>query len=241
MKKYLTIILIFLAVILTPILISQLIRIPTGQFTIGDENAWVSYFGSYSGGIIGGIVAFVIARNQTKKTERKYLKEKLENEKNVLSRVAFELMRINDEFKELYWIHEKEKERGSEYPLAGYRIRKINKSNLENLSMISNEDLQFEIMKLTDIYNQIAIDLESDILDMQLTLDRITTQIEKGTNGNKDLELRELQIRKENEIIICKKSRKFHWGQFLIAKDIVPVLKEQVIEEKVKIKYKHIS
>ncbi|KQY90926.1 hypothetical protein ASD24_24315 [Paenibacillus sp. Root52] len=43
-----------------PILISQFIRIPTGSWTIGNEEAWVSFFGSYLGGIIGGIITLYV-------------------------------------------------------------------------------------------------------------------------------------------------------------------------------------
>ncbi|HGN6586038.1 hypothetical protein OCE25_11485 [Bacillus cereus] len=64
----------------TPNIIGGLLNIPAGQFTIGDENAWVSFYGSYTGGIIGGIVALIIAstqlineRKKNKESQRSFL------------------------------------------------------------------------------------------------------------------------------------------------------------------------
>lgn len=64
----------------TPIILGQFLRIPTGDYTIGQEDAWVGFFGNYSGGIIGGIVAYIIAskelRNAKQDKEKNKLKEK---------------------------------------------------------------------------------------------------------------------------------------------------------------------
>ncbi|WP_144641187.1 hypothetical protein [Bacillus cereus] len=58
------IIICFAIIVCTPIILGIVLNIPTGYLTIGDENSWVSFFGSYTGGIIGGIVALIIARSQ---------------------------------------------------------------------------------------------------------------------------------------------------------------------------------
>lgn len=76
-KKY-KVLSIFIAVFSVPIIIGQLIRIPTGNWTIGDENSWVGFFGSYIGAIIGGLVAYGIVRFQFDKQnndEKQKLKE----------------------------------------------------------------------------------------------------------------------------------------------------------------------
>lgn len=64
----------------TPNIIGGLLNIPGGNLTIGDENAWVSFYGSYTGGIIGGIVALIIAstqlineRKKNKESQRSFL------------------------------------------------------------------------------------------------------------------------------------------------------------------------
>ncbi|HGH1669877.1 TPA: hypothetical protein ACJHMI_001342 [Bacillus cereus] len=55
---------VFTIAVITPIIIGLVLNIPTGYLTIGDENSWVSFYGSYTGGIIGGIVALIIASSQ---------------------------------------------------------------------------------------------------------------------------------------------------------------------------------
>lgn len=53
-------------VVVSPMILSAILNIPTGKYAIGDESSWVGFFGNYSGGIIGGIIAFIIARGQIK-------------------------------------------------------------------------------------------------------------------------------------------------------------------------------
>lgn len=85
-------------VLLTPIILGLLLNIPTGWLTIGDESAWVGFFGNYSGGIIGGIVAFIIARTHinTEKENRK--SEEVEKESlayTIIQNFLFEELRTN--------------------------------------------------------------------------------------------------------------------------------------------------
>jgi len=81
MKFILKIIVILLVIAVVPIILGQLLRIPTGVYTIGDESAWVGFFGNYSGGIIGGIVAYIIATNESKQTKEQ-LKQQLHEQEN---------------------------------------------------------------------------------------------------------------------------------------------------------------
>lgn len=76
-KKVIGILVIAIA---TPNILGGLLNIPGGHLTIGDENAWVSFYGSYTGGIIGGIVALIIAstqlineRKKNKESQRSFL------------------------------------------------------------------------------------------------------------------------------------------------------------------------
>ncbi|ADU31293.1 hypothetical protein [Evansella cellulosilytica] len=77
------IILIALAIIFTSIILDQVLRVPTGRYTLGDEAARVGFFGNYSGGIIGGIVAYLIANKENKQTKQQVMLEKEENQRKV--------------------------------------------------------------------------------------------------------------------------------------------------------------
>lgn len=91
-------------IIFTPILLGIILNIPGGSLTIGDENAWVGFFGNYSGGIIGGIVAFLIANSQMKYEKKQRIQEKeaqdelnrnklIEKEKYIKNIIALYLMK----------------------------------------------------------------------------------------------------------------------------------------------------
>lgn len=95
-QKWGTVSIIVIAIILAPVIIGQLTRLPYGHLTIGDENSWVSFFGSYTGGILGGLVAFGVAWLQINNLR----KETLENNRSYLSaatpvRVFFSEEKIN--------------------------------------------------------------------------------------------------------------------------------------------------
>ncbi|WP_337017081.1 hypothetical protein [Oceanobacillus massiliensis] len=78
---------IILAIIaFTPIALGIILNIPGGSLTIGDENAWVGFFGNYSGGIIGGFVAFYIAKSQVKQEQYARLKDKENQEQEKISK-----------------------------------------------------------------------------------------------------------------------------------------------------------
>ncbi|KMY32029.1 hypothetical protein ACZ11_07615 [Lysinibacillus xylanilyticus] len=85
-------------VIFTPILLGLLLNIPTGFLTIGDESAWVGFFGNYSGGIIGGIVALLVASFQVKKESQYRNREEAKKHEytiKIIERFIFQEMRDN--------------------------------------------------------------------------------------------------------------------------------------------------
>lgn len=90
-----TILLIVVAIFITPIFLSQIIKIPLGKLTIGDENAWVSFFGSYIGGVLGGLIAFGVAWLQIRNIKN----EMIENHRTYLS--AATPLRIFDSSKKI--------------------------------------------------------------------------------------------------------------------------------------------
>ncbi|WP_102707026.1 hypothetical protein [Terribacillus saccharophilus] len=63
-KIFVFAVLITMVIILAPILISQIVKIPLGHFTIGSVESWIGFLGNYAGSIIGGLTALAIARYQ---------------------------------------------------------------------------------------------------------------------------------------------------------------------------------
>lgn len=86
--------LIIFIVIVTPIIVSQIIRIPLGHWTIGDDKSWVGFIGNYSGGVLGGIVAFFAARFQIKKQAFQNQLHQFGMELPVLTKVEIECEKI---------------------------------------------------------------------------------------------------------------------------------------------------
>lgn len=94
---------------ISPVIISQVIRIPLGHWTIGDEGTWIGFLGNYSGGILGGIIAFLVARDQVNKQRSQLLVQSLARELPVLTgieieceKVLIQLHEVNGNFNELW-------------------------------------------------------------------------------------------------------------------------------------------
>ncbi|WP_339816809.1 hypothetical protein MKZ15_15475 [Paenibacillus sp. FSL R7-0216] len=46
--------------ILSPIILSQIIRLPLGNWTIGNEESWIGFLGSYIGALISGVITLFV-------------------------------------------------------------------------------------------------------------------------------------------------------------------------------------
>lgn len=51
-------------VLIIPIITGAVLKLTYSGYTIGDENAWVAFYGSYVGGVTGGVVAYLVAKMQ---------------------------------------------------------------------------------------------------------------------------------------------------------------------------------
>lgn len=96
-KKKISIII--LGVIITPIILSQILRIPLGNITIGDEESWVSFFGGYIGGVIGGAVAFSVAWLQINQEKKQNKINILYNELPIYVGLSIEFEKIIEQIK----------------------------------------------------------------------------------------------------------------------------------------------
>ena len=102
-KKYKLLIaigIVFITVL--PIIISQVVRIPTGNWTIGKGDAWIGFLGGYFGAVLGGIISGSITLSGV------YLA--IQNEKKLRIADTFPIKRKNaglvlselEKFKELF-------------------------------------------------------------------------------------------------------------------------------------------
>jgi hypothetical protein len=165
LSEWKLVILLFIAFWIPPIIISQIIRIPTGSYTIGDENAWVGFLGNYSGGIIGGIVALVVARIQVNK--EKELKEAEDKQMQqyaltLIKRFIFQEMRNN-----LSQI--------SDNCLEALK-RRANKETTSyyinpNFSYSTYYELRYELVKHLKIENQLLLDDLTDFYEYLMLLE----------------------------------------------------------------------
>lgn len=58
-------------IVIMPVLITLIIKIPLGSYAPGNVESWIGFYGSYVGAIIGGLVAYGAARIQIKNIEEK--------------------------------------------------------------------------------------------------------------------------------------------------------------------------
>lgn len=65
-----------IGIVVIPIILSQIIRLPFGKWTIGDENAWVGFLGSYIGAIVSIAVTYIIFLRTLKNDREKHEEQK---------------------------------------------------------------------------------------------------------------------------------------------------------------------
>jgi len=97
-KNWKSALLVLSTIILTPIFLGFILKIPTGHLTIGDEGSWVGFFGNYSGGIIGGIVAYIISKNQMNISRQEKAADLMEKEKfanTIVENFLYDEIKVN--------------------------------------------------------------------------------------------------------------------------------------------------
>lgn len=177
-KKHIsTIIVIALAI---PIIISQIIRIKTGTWTIGDENSWVSFFGSYLGGIVGGIVALYIARVQIIENQNYNIRNEEElryiNQLPAIVSIKYELEKIGESIKYIIeTVEQSSKEEGvnaaeliKDMWFGCYELKESNWSTIAHIEDVDFHSNLVEIKnKYTDYRKVLVFDLHQATNDLQ--------------------------------------------------------------------------
>jgi|GEM_PF-7067674 hypothetical protein len=132
--------------IVFPISISQVIRIPLGNWTIGDGNAWVSFFGSYLGGIVGGIITLFVFKKTIEKQEE--MQKSLKNEQDEIRKLSMKpyltarLTRANDNIEyvfELDYLPLIEDISSCERMIVYVRLENVGMGNAVGISFYADE------------------------------------------------------------------------------------------------------
>lgn len=177
-KKHLIIIILIAFAI--PIIISQIIRLKFGVWTIGDENSWVSFFGSYLGGIVGGIVALYVARIQIIENQNNNIKNEEElryiNQLPAVVSIKYELEKINASIK--YILDAVDQDAKDENKNADELIKemwfgcyKLNETNWSMANLIEDVDFHTNLIQIKNKYMDfreiLVFDLQKASNDLQ--------------------------------------------------------------------------
>lgn len=82
-KGWVTIMSIVLGFVATPIVMSQIIKIPTLHWTIGDDKSWIGFLGGYVGAFIGSIITIIIFKLTIKQNRLRDKDEQVRFEKQM--------------------------------------------------------------------------------------------------------------------------------------------------------------
>ncbi|EPY07436.1 hypothetical protein PAALTS15_09935 [Paenibacillus alvei TS-15] len=166
--------------IIVPIIISQILRIPLGGWTIGDENSWVGFFGGYVGGIIGGLVAFFVARYQIDRNfEKQIANEEMNrfiNQMPSIVKIKYELTKVHKCVKDLIEAIDigkkifKDKEDWLDDPFSMYQL---NESNWNSLDSIDDVDICTGLVELKHKYIDLYTIMTFDIFGAGASLRRL--------------------------------------------------------------------
>lgn len=152
---------IFVLIILTPIIISQIIRLPFAKWTIGDENSWVGFFGGYIGGIIGGLVAFFVARYQINEQLRKQIANeeilKFISQMPALMKLRYELENVNDSLKSvLTYINENMDAESDDWVLEYKDMHVPYEQYWNAIDQLDSVDLSTNLLSIKFKYQQVS-------------------------------------------------------------------------------------
>jgi len=239
-NKWFIISIIIVVVILTPIILSQIIRIPTGRFTIGAEDSWVGFFGNYSGGVIGGIVAYLIAKYQLDKQNKKEFIQTYSKELPVYISLRLEFEKIIEHLSELIKILEQYKKKYNleaitqEMYYGTVKFDGIQWTRWEGMWKISDPILLSELLKFEESFRRTVEVLEFDIDGLKQEIQTLNEKIME--NKTLDVELIFSNFIKQQDALKLMEQEKIHyWGELKYCKEKAQLIKSKILEREEKL------
>lgn len=148
--------------VVAPIILSQLIRLPFGFLTIGDENSWVGFFGGYIGAITGAVVAFIVARYQiTTQFQKQVANEEMisfMNQKPALLKIKYDLIAMEDSLKELGRISSGET--ATEFRFEMYEMSQVFWTDIDR---VEDTDLSISLIMISNSYKSLYKNFSTDL------------------------------------------------------------------------------
>ncbi|MCZ1267511.1 hypothetical protein [Paenibacillus tundrae] len=148
--------------VVAPIILSQLIRLPFGFLTIGDENSWVGFFGGYIGAITGAVVAFIVARYQiTTQFQKQVANEEMisfMNQKPALLKIKYELIAMEDSLKNLGRIVG-----GETSTEFGFEMHEMSEIFWSDIDRVEDTDLSTSLITISNTYKSLYKNFSTDL------------------------------------------------------------------------------
>lgn len=153
--------------ILAPIVISQIIKLPFGDLTIGDENSWVGFFGGYIGAITGAIVAFIVAKYQvTVQNQKQIAHEEINsylNQKPALLKIKYELEGMHKSILNIL-------QRESAMQLkTSYEMHETNEKFWSDIDQVQDTDTVVSLINISNTYKVVSENFSVDIAQLEAT------------------------------------------------------------------------
>ncbi|RPK29970.1 hypothetical protein [Paenibacillus xylanexedens] len=151
--------------IAAPIVISQIIKLPFGDLTIGDENSWVGFFGGYIGAITGAIVAFIVAKYQVTVQNQKQIanEEMLSyiNQKPALLKIQYELEGIHNSILVII-----QRESIKEFQTS-YSMYELNETFWSDIDQVQDTDTVISLINISNTYKVVFQNFTLDVHDLR--------------------------------------------------------------------------
>lgn len=143
-------------VVISPIVISQVLRIPTLDLTIGTEESWVSFFGSYLGSMIGGIITlfvFLGTINYYRKKDRE--DNNIRETQNRLSIIPhIQIIQVDNDRKDLFskiFIGKiNNREKYCEY-ISYFELKNVGLGTIINMEINASQEINSNVVSVSGI------------------------------------------------------------------------------------------
>ncbi|MBL0387905.1 hypothetical protein JJB07_14790 [Tumebacillus sp. ITR2] len=194
---------VFFGVFGSPILFNFLLISWSSKYSFADKGDWMGFFGNYIGGIIGGIVAYIIAQIQF----RGDLEKKFTEQYPVLIALKFEFEKIDRDLMLIKNMKTSDKTFPFDFRKDTLPIDKIEVERWGKIDLISNTELQVELIKLKEYYSNLHETFNTDTVGIQAKVDEILLRMMRFDQDHQNPSLVSEVTNKSAEILKIESNR----------------------------------